>query len=92
MDKKECLELLDELDTIRRRTEYRPEDSADYVLRVACAIIAGKAGFTSRTDWTEELRKDTKTEYAKYYHFFPNVDTSTGKAYTGYFIKEKKEM
>lgn len=92
MDKEECLEILDELDTIRRRTEYRPADSADYVLRVACAIIAEKAGFKSRTDWTEELRKDTKTEYAKYYYFFPNVDTGAGKAYTGYYITEKKEI
>lgn len=90
MDKKECLQILDELDTLRRKTEYRPKDSADFVLRVAAAIVAEHGGFTGRAEWCAELRKDPSTEFAKYYYFFPNVDLHNGKAIDGNFIPKEE--
>lgn len=91
MDKKECLEILDELDTLRRRSEHHPKDSADFVLRVVAAIIAKRGGFKNRAEWCEELRKNPATEYAKYYYFYPNVDLSNGKAIAGYFIPQTED-
>ena len=88
MDKKEALQILDEIDTLRRRSKYNPQESADYYLRVVCAIIAQKAGFTNRLEWCDALRSDTKTEYAKYYHFYPCVNLKAGKAHEGDTIKE----
>ena len=87
MDKKEALQILDEIDTLRRKHEHTAEQkNGDWLLRVACAIIAKKAGFADRMEWCEELKKDKTTEYAKYYYFYPNVNTKEGKAYDNYYI------
>ena len=59
MDKKEALQILDEIDTLRRKYEHTPtEKNGDWLLRIACAIVAQKAGFNSRVKWIEEIRKD----------------------------------
>lgn len=59
MDKKEALQTLEEIDVLRRKYEHTEEiKNGDWLLRVACAIIAEKAGFYSRIEWVEEIRKD----------------------------------
>jgi len=54
----EYLKMLDELEEVRQRAAEKPENyPVDFVLRVCAAIVAQNAGFTSRLDWCDELKK-----------------------------------
>ena len=56
LDKTTALELLDEIDEFRRNHQNAKKDPPDYCMRVIEAIIARKAGYTSRADWTGDLK------------------------------------
>lgn len=62
-----ALYLLDEIDELRRKHEHDQQQNNDWVLRVACAIIAQAAGYQSRVDWQDALKADSTTKYSKYY-------------------------
>ena len=58
------LDVLDQMDSFRRR-HYRDEQPRpDYYMRALEAILARAAGFESRTEWTSAL-KETNSEYAR---------------------------
>ena len=63
ISKEAALAILDRIDKIRRRNDH----FSDYNLRAACAIVAEAAGYKDRTDWTNLLRDDPTSEYAKDY-------------------------
>lgn len=63
MDKLEALEILDELDALRRNHYFDKPQNNDWVLRVAAAIVAKKAGFQSRIEWVEELKNNSDSKY-----------------------------
>lgn len=59
-----ALDILDELDAYRRTQNARGDiDNNDFTLRVACAMIARRAGFTDCMQWRDALRKDPNTTY-----------------------------
>lgn len=66
--------LLDEMDAWRRKHKNDSHQDNDYAMRVACAMVAGKAGIKSRIDWTEMLAKDKTTAYSRYIHAAPGTE------------------
>ena len=63
MDKIDILRILDEMDDFRRKHHQHP---ADWCMRCMEAILAGAAGYEDRNEWTEELKADPGSAYAKY--------------------------
>lgn len=67
ISKEAALAILDKIDKVRRDAGKQRYLSTDYYLRVACAIVAEAGGFKDRTDWTNILKYDLTSEYAKDY-------------------------
>lgn len=64
MNKEDILKLLDELDELRRKHKYDKHCDTEYIMRIACAIVAEHGGYSSRNDWTEILKADAITQYS----------------------------
>lgn len=62
-----ALAILDKIDKVRRDARKQRQLTTDYYLRVACAIVAEAGGFEDRTNWTNILKSDLTSEYAKDY-------------------------
>lgn len=62
-----ALTILDRIDKVRRDASKDRYLSTDYYLRVAACIVAEAGGFEDRTDWTNILKYDLTSEYAKDY-------------------------
>lgn len=59
------LELLDQIEEIRQKAAENPDKyPVDYVIRLISATVAEYAGYESRNDWTDELKKHTESRYA----------------------------
>lgn len=58
------LDLLDEIDEFRRNHQNEKRDPSDFCMRSIEAIIARRAGYSSRADWTGAL-KAMKSRYAR---------------------------
>lgn len=69
--------LLDEMDAWRRKHKNDSHQDYDHAMRVACAMVAEKAGIKSRVDWTEMLAKDETTAYSKFIHAAPGTEDRT---------------
>ena len=67
ISKEAALAILDRIDKVRRDAHKERYLSTDYCLRIACAIVAEAGGFENRTDWTNILKYDLTSEYAKDY-------------------------
>lgn len=60
--------LLENLEERKKRAKDRPlAYPASFVVRCICADVACIAGFESRTEWTELLKKDKDSKYAGRY-------------------------
>lgn len=60
------LQLLDSIEEIRQKAIEKPEQyPVDYTIRLISAIVAEYAGYKSRTDWTDELKKNPESKYAQ---------------------------
>lgn len=57
MEKEQALELLDEIDKFRREHQNEKTWPSDLCMRAIEAIVARSAGYTSRSDWTDDLKK-----------------------------------
>ena len=65
LDRETALDLLDEIDEYRRNHQNEALDPSDWCMRAIEAIIAKRAGYLSRYDWTEDL-KARPSSYAEY--------------------------
>lgn len=62
------LYILDQLEEVRQKAAERPaEYPPDYIARLCAAIVAKEFGYNSRIEWTEELKKDSESNYHKRY-------------------------
>lgn len=60
------LYLLDEIEEIRQKAIENPKDyPIDYTIRLISAYVAVYAGYQSRSDWTEELKKYPESKHSK---------------------------
>ena len=64
LDKITAIDILDELDEFRRNHQNEKTSPSDFCMRAFEAIIAKRAGFMSRCEWTDELKK-TNTRYSR---------------------------
>ena len=63
------LDILDNMEETRQKAAERPEHyPVDYTIRLLSAIVAEYAGYKSRTDWTDELKKLPESRYYQRYH------------------------
>ena len=70
---KKELEILDKIETIRRKAKKDPEVfSTDFTIRVIETIISEAAGYKNRVEWTNEL-KNCDSEYKKWIDNFQNM-------------------
>lgn len=59
------LVLLDQIEEIRQKAVENPANyPVDYTIRLISAIVAEYAGYHNRNDWTDELKKHSKSRYA----------------------------
>lgn len=59
------LTLLDQIEEIRQKAVENPANyPVDYTIRLISAIVAEYAGYSSRNDWTDELKKHSESKYA----------------------------
>lgn len=59
------LELLDQIEEIRQKAAENPDKyPVDYAVRLISATVAEYAGYKSRNDWTDELKKHAESRYA----------------------------
>jgi len=59
------LELLDQIEEIRQKAAENPDKyPVDYAVRLISATVAEYAGYKSRNDWTDELKKNPESRYA----------------------------
>lgn len=59
------LTLLDRIEEIRQKAAENPKGyPTDYTIRLISAVVAEYAGYASRTEWTEELKKNPESSYA----------------------------
>lgn len=65
LDRKIALEVLDRLDGFRRDHYYDVPPTPDWCMRAMEAIVAQAAGYDSRTEWTEALKADPQSRYAR---------------------------
>lgn len=63
----ELLKILGEMDAFRRAHQDQQKDPSDYCMRVMEAIVARAAGFSGRSEWTDQPKADPRTKYAKDY-------------------------
>lgn len=57
--------LLDQIEEIRQKAVENPANyPVDYTIRLISAIVAEYAGYSSRNDWTDELKKHSESKYA----------------------------
>lgn len=61
----DVLALLDEMDSFRRTHQDERQAFPDYCMRVLEAMVAKAAGYTSRADWTEALKRNPDSAYSK---------------------------
>lgn len=61
----DILSVLDKMDAFRRKHENDKPATPDYCMRCLEAILAGAAGYKSRTDWTDALKENPESEYSK---------------------------
>lgn len=57
------IELLAALENLRIKYENDKYADADFVLRVASAIVAKNCGYNSRADWTKIVRNSGLVDY-----------------------------
>lgn len=57
LSREQALDILDELDEFRRNHQNERKAPSDYCMRVMEAIVAKRAGYKSRADWTDELKQ-----------------------------------
>ena len=65
LDRALALQILDEMDAIRRKHYGALPPPCDYYLRAMEAVVARAAGYDSRSDWTDALKEDKQS---RYYH------------------------
>lgn len=53
----DILDILDQMDEFRRKHYFDKQPTPDYYMRVMEAILARAAGYTSRVDWIDDLKK-----------------------------------
>ena len=59
------LALLDQIEEIRQKAIESPINyPVDYTIRLIAAIVAEYAGYSSRNEWTDELKKHPDNKYA----------------------------
>lgn len=59
------LDLLDQIEEVRQKAVEKPANyPVDYTIRLISAIVAEYAGYVSRNDWTDELKKHPDSKYA----------------------------
>ena len=58
-----ALQMLDQMDTIRRKHAGSLPHPCDYYMRVMEAVIARAAGYKSRNEWTDALKADVRSRY-----------------------------
>ena len=59
------LALLDQIEEVRQKAAENPQKyPVDYTIRLISAIVAEYAGYSSRNDWTDELKKYPESNYA----------------------------
>jgi len=59
------LALLDRMEEIRQKASENPANyPVDYTIRLLSAMVAAQAGYKSRTDWTEQLKKYPESNYS----------------------------
>ena len=68
ISKESALRILDFIEKERRETNnastnVKSYDDVDY--RILAAKVAEKAGYSNRQEWTEELRNNPGTQFAK---------------------------
>lgn len=63
----DVLAVLDEMDAFRRKHYYDNPSTPDFYMRVLEAMLARAAGYNSRTDWTDELKRNRNTRYTRDY-------------------------
>lgn len=58
------LALLDQIEEIRQKAAEKPEQyPVDNTIRLISALVAKHAGYESRNDWTDELKKCPESNY-----------------------------
>lgn len=62
----EVLQVLDEIDAVRRSHINDQVQNNDWALRVACAKLAAAAGYADRSAWTAALSLQKDSQYAAY--------------------------
>lgn len=60
-----ALQILDRIDAYRRKYINERAIPYDYDMRVIAAFVAQAAGIESRTEWTDMLKADAESRYAK---------------------------
>lgn len=65
--KESALQILDKIDAYRRKYVNQRAIPFDYDMRVVAAFVAEAAGFDGRTEWTDALKKNPDSQYAKDY-------------------------
>lgn len=60
------LKLLDDIEEVRQKAVDHPEHyPIDYTIRLCSAIVAEYLGYNGRTEWTDELKEQPESKYAK---------------------------
>lgn len=65
LDRQMALQVLDEMDALRRKQWRQLPPPCDFYLRAMEAIVARAAGYESRTDWTDCLKGDAESQYCR---------------------------
>jgi hypothetical protein len=60
-----ALRVIDTIESFRKKLEEDNIVHHDEILRIVTWIIADMAGYKNRVEWTEALKKDTSSSYAK---------------------------
>lgn len=63
LDRELALQMLDEMDAIRRKHYGSLPPPCDYYLRAMEAVVAKAAGYDSRIDWTDALKANEQSRY-----------------------------
>lgn len=63
MESINALSILDKLDELRRK--HNGDAAYQHAMRIACATIAREAGYQDRNEWTDALKADSSTAYAR---------------------------
>lgn len=63
----DVLHVLDEMDKVRRNHYFDKYPTPDNLCRILEAIVARAGGYTSRADWTDDLKKLPDSAYNRDY-------------------------